>query len=139
MKTKLSKMGLLGLLIAGLGCLTGSAAPFIVTNTLDSGAGSLRAAITSANGTAGGTNLIQFNIPGTNVQTIIPASALPAITRPVIIDGYTQPGASPNTNSLANGFSGALRIELNGANIGGVGLRLLGGGGSTIRGLVINR
>src|SRR5436189_4942367 len=104
MKTKL-------LLVAALLSLKiATAATFTVTNTLDSGAGSLRAAITSANATGGGTNIIQFNIPGTNVQTITPASALPAITRPVIIDGYTQPGASPNTNSLANGFSGALQI-----------------------------
>src|SRR5881394_2168704 len=79
-------------------CLTLSAATFTVTTTNDSGAGSLRAAITSANGTGGGTNLIQFNILPTNMlQTITPVTQLPTITRPVIIDGYTQPGASTNS------------------------------------------
>src|SRR5216683_2178296 len=80
---------LAGLLTAvALSC---SAATFTVTNTLDSGAGSLRTAITSANG-GSGTNVIQFNIlplDGT-LKTITPASALPNITHTMIIDGYTQ-------------------------------------------------
>ena len=59
---------------------------------------------------------IAFNIPGTGVHTISPASALPAITNPVIIDGYTQPGASPNT--LANGDNAVLEIVLDGAVVG---------------------
>src|SRR5690242_8803688 len=87
--------------------LTSSAATFTVTTTNDSGAGSLRTAITSANGTPGVTNLIQFNILPTNIlQTITPVTQLPTITRPVIIDGYTQPGAATNSNAPANGFNG---------------------------------
>jgi T5SS/PEP-CTERM-associated repeat protein len=123
-------------------CLSLSAATFTVTTTNDSGAGSLRAAMTSANGTGGGTNLIQFNILPTNsVQTITPVTQLPAITRPVIIDGYTQPGAGTNSNALANGFNGTLLIEISGAILGnnGDGLSISGSGGSTIRGLVIDR
>jgi len=69
---------------------------FTVINTNDSGAGSLRQAITDANNHAG-LDTIDFNIPGSGVQTITPASDLPAITDPVIIDGYTQTGASANT------------------------------------------
>src|SRR6266851_4246533 len=99
---------------AALPCL---AATFPVTTTNDSGSGSLRAAITSANG-GSGTNTITFNIPPTNdtvtVRTITPASALPAISRPVIIDGYTQPGTSSNT--LANADNAKLLIEITGAN-----------------------
>jgi T5SS/PEP-CTERM-associated repeat protein len=123
-------------------CLTSSAATFTVTTTNDSGVGSLRAAITSANGTAGVTNVIQFNILPTNIlQTIAPLTPLPTITRPVIIDGYTQPGASTNSNALATGLNGKLLIEISGAVLGNNadGLHISGGGGSTIRGLVIDR
>src|SRR5262249_29821477 len=67
---------------------------FLVTNTNDSGTGSLRQAILDANATtnlAGGPDVIQFNISGSGVQTISPSSQLPTITDPVLIDGYTQP------------------------------------------------
>src|SRR5205085_12124470 len=117
----------------------GGAATFTVTTTNDTGAGSLRAAIASANGTGGGTNLIQFAVtnPPAGVRTITPATALPAITRPVIIDGYTQPGSSSNT--LANGEDAVLLIEISGAIVrGDIGLFLSGVGGSTLRGLVID-
>ena len=69
---------------------------FTVINTNDSGAGSLRDAITLANGNPGSDTIV-FNIPAAGVQTIPLATPLPLITDPVLIDGYTQPGASPNT------------------------------------------
>ena len=81
------------------------AATFTVINTDDSGAGSLRQAILDANGNAG-LDTIAFNIPGAGVHTISPATALPTITDPVVIDGYSQPGASPNTDP--DGFNGTL-------------------------------
>src|SRR5271154_2794613 len=62
---------------------------FMVTSTADSGANTLRAAITSSNGTPGGTNSITFKI-STGLQTIALKSALPAITNPVVIDGTSQ-------------------------------------------------
>jgi hypothetical protein len=65
---------------------------FLVTTTADGGAGSLRQAILDSNVTPGGTNTINFAIPGTGVQTIAPLSPLPATTYPVLIDGTTQPG-----------------------------------------------
>ena len=115
-----------------------TAATFTVTNTDDSGAGSLRDAITQANGAAG-LDTIAFAIPGAGVHTISPATALPPVTSPVVIDGYTQPGASPNT--LLVGDDAVLLIEIEGSAAGNSkGLVVeTGGAGSTIRGLVVNR
>jgi hypothetical protein len=115
---------------------------FTVTNTTDGGPGSLRKAITDANGQANidanTPDIISFAIPGVGVQTITPSSPLPAITDPVVIDGYTQPGASANTLNV--GDNAVLLIELNGANTTGTAIGLdLAGGKSTVRGLVINR
>ncbi|MGH3850729.1 MAG: hypothetical protein ACRDRT_13670, partial [Pseudonocardiaceae bacterium] len=87
-----------------------------VTNTNDSGAGSLRQAITDANATTDA-DVIRFNIPGTGVQTISPTSVLPQITQPVIIDGYTQSGAARNTQQV--GSNANLLVVLSGANIAG--------------------
>ncbi len=69
---------------------------------------------------------------------IQPASALPAITEAVSIDGYTQPGAS--TKTLVNGNDAVLRIELDGSLTGlGDGLSINAGDKVTLHGLVINR
>jgi hypothetical protein len=106
-----------------------------VTNTNDSGPGSLRQAILDSNATAG-TQTIAFNIAGGGVRSIVPASILPTLTDPVVIDGYTQPGSSPNT--LAEGSNAVILIELVGPGGNGSGLRL-SGGDSLVRGLVINR
>ena len=65
---------------------------FAVTTTADSGPGSLRQAILDSNAATGQTNTIDFDIPGSGVQTIAPLSPLPAITNPVLIDGFSQPG-----------------------------------------------
>src|SRR3954462_9725902 len=91
---------------------TAAADNYPVTNTSDSGPGSLRQAIVDANGHSGPDN-ISFNIPGSGVRTITLATALPAITSPVTIDDYTQPGSAANT--LLAGDNAVLLIELNGA------------------------
>ncbi|MCI0682029.1 MAG: LamG domain-containing protein, partial [Gemmataceae bacterium] len=116
--------------------LTTPGANIVVSNTNDAGAGSLRQAILDANANPG-PDTISFNIPGSGVRTISPASPLPAITDAVIIDGYSQPGASANT--LAAGSNATLLIELDGTNAGAVSGLTVAGAGSTIKGLVINR
>ena len=107
----------------------------------DDGTGrcTLRAAIEQANARLG-PDVITFNIAGVGPHTIRPGSSLPAITDPVIIDGYTQPGSSPNTNGPGLGSNAMLMIELNGtsAGFGADGLSI-NGGSSIVRGLVINR
>ena len=114
------------------------AATFTVTTTADSGPGSLRQAITDANGSAGA-DTIAFNIPGAGVHTISPASALPNITQPVTIDGYTQPGSAVNTDPIAT--NAVLLIELEGSGAPtSSGLKfMLAAAGSNVRGLVVNR
>jgi titin len=127
--------------------------PYMVTTTADSGAGSLRDAITQINADTSHklytsptnplVDEIDFNIPTTDLGydpntgafTIKPQSGLPTITNAVILDGYTQPGASPNT--LAQGDNAVLEIQLDlsvpaGPNVG------VSAGNSTIRGLVLN-
>jgi hypothetical protein len=116
-------MGMRSLAPLGLVCFLqfsvteARAATFTVTNTGDSGPGSLRQAILDANA-APGADAIAFNIPGRGVHAIGPLSPLPALTDDagVTIDGYTQPGASPNT--LAIGDNAVLLVELNGALAG---------------------
>jgi hypothetical protein len=88
--------------------------------------------------TLSGTPNITFNIPGAGVHTIQPLSALPSIVNSVVIDGYTQPGASANT--LAVGENAVLQIELDGTSAGSLVTGLdLKASNSTVRGLVINR
>jgi Domain of unknown function DUF11/FG-GAP-like repeat/Putative binding domain, N-terminal len=138
---------------------------FTVTNTSDAilassqptqytgPAGSLRAAMFNANYTTGPAEVV-FNIPTTDpgynpaTGTFLfqPLSqqppgadnvnALPSIYNTVIIDGYTQPGASPNT--AANADNAKILIQIDGGKAttpGGTGLSPFDDTGSTFRGL----
>jgi hypothetical protein len=98
----------------------------------------LRAAIEESNDTPG-VDTINFNIGGTDpVKTISPASLLPTITESVIINGYSQPGASANTRATGN--NAILNIQLNGTNAGVQAKGLaIEADDSTVKGLVINR
>jgi hypothetical protein len=98
----------------------------------------LRAAMENANFVSG-LDTILFNIPGNGVQTIRPNKPLPLIVQGVVINGYSQSDARPNT--LAKGDNAVLRIELNGSLLGfedGLHVSDLANG-TLIRGLVINR
>jgi len=63
----------------------GFATAFNVTSTADSGAGTLRAAITAANADAAAPHTITISIAGAGPHTISLLSALPAITRQTTI------------------------------------------------------
>ena len=85
-------------------------------------------------------NTIDFNIPSSSgpVYDIALTSPLPAITSPLILNGYTQPGASPNTNGPGQGDNAVLNVELDGTNAGsGADGLVVSAGSSTIEGLVI--
>ncbi|RCW63875.1 DUF4347 domain-containing protein, partial [Pseudorhodoferax soli] len=115
----------------------GLLATYTVTSTADSGAGTLRQAITDANANAGADSIV-FAIPGAGLQTISPTTALPTITGAVAINGYTQSDAT--ANSASTGSNAVIRIALNGAGAGGGanGLNFgAGSAGSSVRGLAI--
>ena len=124
-----------------------------VVNLNDSGAGSLRQAITNANALGGDASLAQsgrtaalenlvFMISNgtagsglrsannyfvSGVATIAPTSALPLLSTSLVIDAQTQPGWSANPI-----------LELNGNATGGMCLQL-SAGSITLRGWVVNR
>ena len=94
----------------------------------------LRAAITESNAHTG-LDTIDFSI-GFGLQTISPASALPAITDPVIIDGGTQPYAKNNRFNCRVQLARPC-ILLNGANAGAVNGLTIASGGTTVKALAI--
>ena len=105
----------------------------------DDGSGNctLRAAIEEANAKTEAA-LIQFDIPGGGTHTIQPGTSLPEITQPLVIDGYTQPGTSPNTTNA--GSNAGLKIELDGTNAGPIADGLVvKASNTTVKGLVVNR
>jgi hypothetical protein len=112
---------------------------FVVTNTLDSGAGSLRQAIIDATASTVTSKSIIFNIPNTDsgfdgtVFTIQPASAFPSLNN-ISIDGASQTAFTGDSNAQGP------EVAINGGNIpSGAGASgFLLGDNNSIKGLVIN-
>jgi parallel beta-helix repeat protein len=105
------------------------AATFTVINTNDSGSGSLRQAITDANGAGAGPHTIAFDIPGSGVQTITLLTALPAVnisSGGVTIDATTQPG-----------YAGSPRVAITCTDPGLIVFQIFGSGGGTVKGFSI--
>ncbi len=114
-------------------------ATFTVLNTNDSGIGSLRQAITDANG-SNGPHSIVFNIPNTDVNfntnsgtwKITLNSTLPMIIKPFIsIDATTQTNNQGNTNPEGP------EIELSSNNMLTFAFRIATPG-NTVKGFIIN-
>ena len=97
---------------------------YTVSNTDDSGPGSLRQAILDANGHAGADTI--WLIIGSGAKTITPLTALPDINGAVLLDGWVQPG-----------FSNAPLIRIDGTQLAdnSAGLRIYAGP-TTLRGLI---
>jgi CSLREA domain-containing protein len=161
-------------LLAGLALTIGLAGPahanIITVNsaadiTADDGECTLREAINAANTNnasgsdprecAAGTHqdpnmpddVIAFDIPGTGPFIIHPIKPLPEVTEAVLIDGYSQRGAKPN--SLPVGSNAVLMLELSTAwmsavcdvsgmsPVSGAGFQFAGASGSRLRGFAI--
>lgn len=141
-------------------CLTSLswAATITVTSTADvaanDGVCTLREAITSANTDAAsgamagecaagaGADDIVFNIPGAGAKLIATTAALPVITTPVRINGYTQSGASANSNGPGLGSNAVFMIEVDhGAVANSYTFQISGAGASNsiIEGLTLSR
>ena len=108
---------------------------FTVTTALDNGnnvsptPNSLRAAIIAANADPTvGADSISFAIPGPGTQTIALQSALPAITRTVVIDGTTQSMGTATPVVVLDGSA---------AGLGANGLTFSAGSSSVVRDLAI--
>ncbi|MBF8296575.1 MAG: Hemolysin-type calcium-binding region, partial [Bacteroidetes bacterium] len=100
---------------------------YSVTNTSDSGSGSIRQALVDANASPDA-SVITFSIPGAGVHTVTLSSDLPVITAPVTIDGWSQGGL---------GYTATPLLEIDGAAvIGGIGLNIQSPN-VTVRGLAI--
>lgn len=97
----------------------------VVTNTSDSGPGSLRQAMldTNAHLNEGGVpDKIRFQIPGAGPHTIALTSALPTIGEAVVIDASTQPGTTDFPSVAIDGAAlvgniDGLRVFANGTTI----------------------
>ncbi|MBN2430434.1 MAG: dockerin type I repeat-containing protein [Acidobacteria bacterium] len=115
--------------------MTADAAVFLVSNTNDSGVGSLRDALNQANA-APGADTIVFMIPAPP-YIIFPLSQLPPLTDPagVLIDGYSQPGSNPGASPPSTAVP---LIELDGISAGGVHGFWIKTPNNTIQGLIIN-
>lgn len=150
---------LLSLLIAPMA----DAATFVVDSTTDAALTactaapadcSLRGALSRSNEDSGA-DLIAFDLPTSDPgyqatsahwRIEVGSTALPSIQAPVLIDGYSQPGALANTQPPAEGgLSGTPKIEIRAASASRGqqnGLEINGSffdqPASTFRGLVIN-
>jgi uncharacterized repeat protein (TIGR01451 family) len=108
-----------------------------VTSLADSGAGTLRAAITTLN--AGGCPApctIDFGVNGTG--NIVLSTPLPVILNPVTIDGTTGTGAQANTTAFGNPLDTIITVSLDGNNAVAAGL-VIQSANSTVKGLGFRR
>lgn len=78
-------------------------------------------------------NTIRFNLPGSGIQTIeVVGSPLPAITEPVAIAGYSQPGSSMSPTSETEVVANNALVRIDGVTLGAP------AGGGSYDGIEIN-
>jgi hypothetical protein len=127
--------------VIGLWMSQAHANTYTVTTTADSGAGSLRLAMTDAN-THAGLDTIVFNVPTTDagftavpgVWTIRPTTPLPKMTDGgTVIDGTTQSANQGNRNPFGP------EIEIDGTNAADANGLFITSPNNVIQGLIINR
>ncbi len=91
----------------------------IIVNTADNtdfGAGKTN--LVTALNLVGDGDTIKFNIPGAGPHYIVtPVGGYPVITNnDVTLDGYTQPGSAPNSNTMLDANNAVLKIVLDSRN-----------------------
>jgi hypothetical protein len=100
---------------------------YTVTNTNDSGPGSLRQAMNDANDASGTpADVIAFDISGSGPHVIQPQTALPTLSDPVKVDGTMEPDYSGTPVVVIDGGPANLSVGFQ-----------ISGGFSEIRGLAI--
>jgi parallel beta-helix repeat protein len=115
-------------------------AVFTVTSNADPGTGvgnngSLRYVINQLNLSPDPTNAINFDI-GSGLQIITLGTDLPAITKQVTVDGYTEAGASPNELAIGTNAVIMVQIQMHNGGVADAGLVFdPGSEGSIVRGL----
>jgi len=88
---------------------------FVVANTNSLGPGSLDQAFKDAQANPG-TDVISFDLPGAGPHVIAPPPLGYIVLNQVFIDGFSQPGASPNTNPVGEPNNAELQIVIAGPN-----------------------
>lgn len=119
-------------------CDTG--ATVVLPDTSVVAACSLRAAIQTANsnGNPSEQDRIEFDIPGAGLKTITQGTISYYITQPILIDGYTQSDASPNTTPWPQPMDAVLRVEIDAnAVTDSFGSLAIGSNNITIKGLIV--
>ena len=103
---------ILGLAVAVANATSAAVVTVTTTNNESPGPGEMSLVMALTNAQAGDT--IAFNIPGEGPHYIeTPVFGYPFITQNnLTIDGYTQPGAAPNTNSIHAPNSAVLKVVL---------------------------
>ena len=136
MKTKLLKakqrkllklnMSAVFLVIVGACCSTMATAATIIVNTTNNvSPGPGQTNLVQAISLLHDGDTINFNIPGSGAQYLRRLRAATRLSRTdnITIDGYSQPGAAPNTNSIHAANNAQIKIVLDSRNGNGMSMR----------------
>lgn len=114
-----NKLTVIGYFLLVTGFFTANAfSQIVVTNTDDSGDGSIRWAIEKVNSTSE-SDIITFNIPGEGPHMIQPESQFPDIIHPLDIDGSSQPGYTSGSPQVV--LDGIIGGDISGLIFDGIG------------------
>jgi hypothetical protein len=116
--TMRTRVRLIGTLLLALALPAASARIITVTTTNNVSPGAGKTSLLQALNQVADGDTVQFNLPGTGPFFITtPAGGYPLITNDnVTLDGYSQPGAVPNTNPILAANNAKLQVVLDSRN-----------------------